>query len=100
MCQLASGVNDNSASVEFKSSGVHVQAPDTMPPTGTMVAQLAQQDAENLLNHLLKAIMGYPPNSEVKQALMSAGVGSVRHLLTVDGELFHELTFRVGSEER
>ena len=40
-----------------------------------MAVQLTQQDAENLVNHLQKAIMGYPPNSEVKQALMSAGVG-------------------------
>ena len=56
-----------------------------MPPTGTTAAQLAQQDAENLLNHILEAIMGYPPNSEVKQAITSAGVGSVKDLLTLDG---------------
>ena len=71
-----------------------------MPPTGTTVAQLAQQDAENLLNHLLEAIMGYPPNSKVKQALTPAGVGSVKDLLTLDGELFSQLSFTVGSEER
>ena len=44
--------------------------------------------------------MGYPPNSEVNQALTSAGVGSVKDLLTWDGELFSQLTFTVGSEER
>ena len=71
-----------------------------MPPTGTTAAQPAQQHAENLLNHLLEAIMGYPPNSEVKQALTSAGVGSVKDLLTLDGELFSQLTFTVGSEGR
>ena len=71
-----------------------------MPPTGTTAAQLAQQDADNLLNHLLEAIMGYPPNSQVKQALKSAGVGSVKDLLTLDGELFSQLTFTVGSEEK
>ena len=44
--------------------------------------------------------MGYPPNSQVKQALTSAGVGSVKDLLTLDGELLNQLTFTVGSEER
>ena len=44
--------------------------------------------------------MGYPPNSQVKQALTSAGVGSVKDLLTLDGELFSRLFFMVGSEER
>ena len=53
-----------------------------MPPTGTKVAQLPQL---HVLNHLLEAIMGYPPNSHVKQALTSAGVGSVKDLLTLDG---------------
>ena len=71
-----------------------------MPPTGTTAAQPAQQHAEKLLNHLLEAIMGYPPNSHVKQALTSAGVGSVKDLLTLDGELFSQLFFTVGSEER
>ena len=65
-----------------------------------MAAQPAQQDAENLLNHLLEAIMGYPPNSEVKQTLTSAGVGSMRDLLTLDGESFSQLNFTVGSEVR
>ena len=63
-----------------------------MPPTGTTAAQTAQQDAEKLLNHLLEAIMGYPPNSQVKQALTSARVGSVKDLLTLDGELLNQLT--------
>ena len=49
-----------------------------MPPTGTKAAQLAQLHAEKLLNHLLEAIMGYPPNSRIKQALTSARVGSVK----------------------
>ena len=71
-----------------------------MPHTGTTAAQPAQQHAENLLNHLLEAIMGFPPNSQVKQALMSAGVGSVKDSLTLDGELFSQLFFTVGSEER
>ena len=44
--------------------------------------------------------MGYPPSSEVKQALTSAGVGSVKDLLTLDGEVFSQLTFTVGSEAR
>ena len=70
----------------YKSRGVQGQATvTTMPPTGTMAAQLAQQHAEKLLNHLLEVIMGYPPNSQVKQALTSAGVGSVKDLLTLDG---------------
>ena len=68
-----------------------------MPPTGTKAAQPPQL---HVLNHLLEAIMGYPPNSEVKQALTSAGVGSVKDLLTLDGELFSQLFFTVGSEER
>ena len=68
-----------------------------MPPTGTKVAQRPQL---HVLNHLLEAIMGYPSNSHVKQALTSAGVGSVKDLLTLDGELFSQLFFTVGSEER
>ena len=44
--------------------------------------------------------MGYHPNSQVKQALTSAEVGSVKDLLTLDGELLNQLTFMVRSEER
>ena len=65
-----------------------------MPPTGTKAAQPPQL---HVLNHLLEAIMGYPPNSHVKQALTSAGVGSVKDLLTLDGELLNKLTFTVGT---
>ena len=71
-----------------------------MPPTGTMAAQPAQQHADILLNHLLEAIMGYPPNSQVKQALTSAGVGSVKDLLTLDGESFNHLAYMAGTDEK
>ena len=47
-------------------------------PTCTQVAAaraLIWQEAQQLLDHILEAIMGYPSNSEVKQALTFAGVG-------------------------
>ena len=45
--------------------------------------------------------MGYPPNSHVKQALTSAGVGSVKDLLTLDGESAQPTNFHgwTGREE-
>ena len=52
-------------------------------PTRNQVAAahaLIRQEAQQLQDHVLEAIMGYPSNSEVKQALTFAGVESVKDL--------------------
>ena len=58
-------------------------------PAGAMAAQTqAQADDENVLNHVLQTIMGFPTDSEAGQALNAAGVMSVKDLLLLDGEMF------------
>ena len=49
---------------------------------GAMAAQTqAQLDAENVLNHVLQTIMGFPTDSDAGQALNAAGMMSVKALL-------------------
>ena len=72
-------------------------------PTRTQAAAaraLSQQEAQQLLDRVLEAIMGYPSNSEVKQALTFAGVESVNDLLTLDVESFSQLTYMAGTDEK
>ena len=61
---------------------------------------LIWQEAQQLLDHVLEAIMGYLSNSEVKQALLFAGVEPVKELLTLDGESFSQLTYMAGTDEK
>ena len=60
----------------------------------------AQLDDENVLNHLLQMIMGFPMDSDAGQALNAAGVMSVKDLLMLDGEMFAQLTFMAGMDEK
>ena len=54
-----------------------------------MAAQTqAQLDDEAVLNHIQQTIMGFPMDSEARQALNAAGVMSVKDLLLLDGEMF------------
>ena len=48
----------------------------TMPPTtiNSEAIQQSQKFKETLLDHLLESIMGFPTDSEAKQALTSAGI--------------------------
>ena len=61
---------------------------------------LIWQEAQQLLDHVLEAIMGYQANSEVKQALTFAGVESLQDLLTLDGESFSQITYMAGTDEK
>ena len=69
--------------------------------TGAMATQTqAQLDDKNVLNHVLQMIMGFPMDSEAGQALNAAGVMSVKDLLMLDGEMFAQLTFMAGTDEK
>ena len=66
-----------------------------------MAAQTqAQLDDEAVLNHILQMIMGFPMDSDAGQALNAAGVMSVKDLLLLDGEMFVQLTFMAGTDEK
>ena len=70
-------------------------------PTRTQAAAahtLIRQEAQQLLDRILEAIMRYPSNSEVKQALTFAVVESVKDLLTLDEESFSQLTYMAGTD--
>ena len=57
-----------------------------MPTTsaGATAAQTqAQLDDENVLNHVLQTIMGFPRDSDAGQALNVAGVMSVKEFAAV-----------------
>ena len=74
-----------------------------MPTTcaGATAAQTqAQLDDENVLNHILQTIMGFPMDSDAGQALNTAGAMSVKDLLQLDGEMFAPLTFMAGTDEK
>ena len=74
-----------------------------MPTThaGATAAQTqGQLDNENVLEHVLQMIMGFPMDSEAAQALDDAGVKSVKDLLMLDGEMFAQLTFKAGTDEK
>ena len=59
-----------------------------------------QLDEERVLNHVLQMIMGFPMDSDAGQALNAAGVMSVKDLLLLDGEMFTQLTFLAGKDEK
>ena len=74
-----------------------------MPTTRAraMAAQTqGQLDDENVLEHVLQMIMGFPTDSEAAQALDDTGVKSVKGLLMLDGEMFTQLTFKAGTDEK
>ena len=59
-----------------------------MPTTragGTAAQIQAQLDEESVLNHVLQTIMGFPMDSDARQALNAAGVLSAKDLLLLDG---------------
>ena len=63
-----------------------------------VIQQPQNSDEEILLDYLLESIMGFPMNSEVKQALTVAGVRSIVDLFTMEIDLFIQLTYKVGTE--
>ena len=67
-----------------------------MPPTSikSEAIQQPQKSADEiLLNYLLESIMGFPTDSEVKQALTDAGVRSILDLFTMEIDLLSQLTY-------
>ena len=62
------------------------------------IQQPQKSDEEILLEYLLESIMGFPMDSEVKQALTNAGVRSIMDLFTMEIDLFCQLTYKVGPE--
>ena len=74
---------DNFAGVAFKSSQVKPNMPTTH--AGATAAQTqGQLDDENVLEHVLQTIIGFPTDSEAAQALDDAGVRSVKDLLMLE----------------
>ena len=74
-----------------------------MPTTragATTARTQAQLDEESVLNHILQTIMGFPTDSDAWQALNAAGVMSVKDLLLLDGEMFTQLSFMAGTDEK
>ena len=71
-------------------------------PLTTIKSEEIQQPSksieETVLDHLLESIMGFPTNSEVKQALTNAGVRSIVDLFTMEIDLISQLTYKVGTE--
>ena len=62
------------------------------------IQQPQKSDDEILLDYLLESIMGFPTDSEVKQALTDAGVWSIVDLFTMEIDLLSQLTYKVGTE--
>ena len=60
--------------------------------------QKPPRSEEEMLNLLLVTIMGFPPNSEVKQALNDAGVRSIRDIFTLEDDLISQLTYHDDTE--
>ena len=69
------------------------------PLPSSQKQQSRKSEDETLLEYLLESIMGFPMDSEAKQALTSAGVKSIMDLFTMEVELFGQLTYKVGSEK-
>ena len=61
------------------------------------IQQPQKSDEEILLGYLLES-MGFPSDSEVKQALTDAGVRSIVDLFTMEIDLFSQLSYKVGTE--
>ena len=57
-----------------------------------------KSDEEIMLDLLLVMIMGFPPNSDVKQALNDAGVRSIVDIFTLEDNLISQLTYHDGTE--
>ena len=72
-----------------------------MPPTSIkseVIQQSQKSDNEILLDYLLESIISVPMDSEVKQALIDAGVQSIVDLFTMEIVLLSQLTYKVGTE--
>ena len=75
----------------------------TMPPTTIKseeeeIQKPPKSDEEIMLDLLLMTIMGFPPNSDVKQALNDAGVRSIVDIFTLEDDLIGQLTYHDGTE--
>ena len=72
-----------------------------MPPTTIKSEEIQKplkSEEEIMLDFLLVSIMGFPPDSEVKQALTDAGVRSIMDIFTMEVNLFGQLTYKAGTE--
>ena len=72
-----------------------------MPPTTIKSEEIQKplkSEEEIMLDFLLVSIMGFPLNSEVKQALTNAGVRSIADIFTMEVNLFGQLTYNAGTE--
>ena len=70
--------------------------------TPTIKSEEIQQPQKSVdktvLDYLLESIMGFPMDSEVKQALFDAGMRSPLDLFTMEIDLLSQLTYKVGTE--
>ena len=55
-----------------------------------------KSNEEIMLDLLLMTIMGFPPNSDVKQALNDAGVRSIVDIFTLEDDIIGQLTYHDG----
>ena len=62
------------------------------------IPQPQKSNEEIVLDILLITIMGFPPNSDVKQALNDAGVRSIVDIFTLEDNLISHLTYHDGTE--
>ena len=72
--------------------------PSTIKSKEEAILKPPKSDDEIMLDLLLVTIMGFPPNSDVKQALTDAGVRSIVDIFTLEDDLISHLTYNDGTE--
>ena len=72
--------------------------PSTIKSEEEAILKPPKSDEEIMLDLLLVTIMGFPPNSDVKQALTDAGVRSIMDIFTLEDDLISHLTYHDGTE--
>ena len=88
-------INDNFAGVEFK---FKFKLKSKQPCHPLPSSPRRSSSPRILLDYLLESIVGFPTDSEVKQALTDAGVRSTLDLFTMEIDLLSQLTYKVGTE--
>ena len=72
--------------------------PSTIKSEEEAILKTPKSDEEIMLDLLLVTIMGFPPNSDVKQALNDAGVRSIVDIFTLEDNLISHLAYHDGAE--
>ena len=64
--------------------------PSTIKSEEEAILKPPKSNDEIMLDLLLMTIMGFPPNSDVKQALTDAGVRSIVDIFTLEDDLISQ----------